>query len=299
MTSDTQHNEASTTEHFESKHDPFDSFDRFADLTDEPDTGPAGTRKTLLDSARRGYVPLRKVLVQKPSTEVVRASSLAALVSGRHHRPLDLLLLLHALQPILDGSPLSLGTWARVMSCGSHCSRTGVTRAFETLAGLNLVSRVKAGSAPIYLPLVEDGRDAPWTRAGVDQEEGPGYFTLPHEYWTSGWAERHEDAGQGDAAHPARAETQSPKKPTFTMAVERRSRWAWISERTAERGYTELRQANCLTREHQVVKRSPTPGTPSGGSRSTTALSPARSAPRTAPRCSRQLRKPRARTPRT
>jgi hypothetical protein len=252
MTSDSQRDEPPTaTSRLEAEHDRSDSFDPFAELTDEPDTGPTGTRKALLDSARRGYVPLRKVLVQKPSTEEVRASVLATLVSRRHHRPLDLLLLLHALQPILDGSPLPLATWARVMSCGSHCSRTGVTRAFETLADLKLVTRVGAGSAPIYLPLMEDGRDAPWTRAGVDQEEGPGYFTLPHAYWTSGWAERLKMPGKAMLLIML-AETQSSKKTTFTMAVERAHGWYGISERTAERGYTELRQAG-LT-DTRVVK---------------------------------------------
>lgn len=232
-------------------------FDPFAGLTDEADPGATGTRAALLDSARRGYVPLRKVFVQRPKTEVVRGSVLADLVTGHHQRPLDLLLQFHALMPILEGSPLSLATWARIMSCGSVCSTTAVTRAFDTLCSedFKLLKRVEGGRTPIYQPLMEDGRGGPWSRPGVETEEGPGYFTLPHAYWTNGWSEKLKMPGKAMLLILL-AETQSPTKTTFNMAVERAQEWYGISERTAERGYAELSRVGLmLTKVTKVADR--------------------------------------------
>lgn len=238
-------------------------FDPFAGLTDEADAGPAGQRTALLDSARRGYVPLRKVFVQRPKGEAVRSSMLAALVTGHHTRPLDLLLQLHALQPILEGSPLPLAVWARLMSCGSSpCSTTAVTRAFDTLCSdkFKLAQRIEGGRVPVYVPLMEDGRGEHWTRPGIDAEKGPGYFTLPHAYWTDGWAENLTMPGKAMLLILL-AETQSPAKTTFNMAVERAQEWYGISERTAERGYTELSKFGLM---HSHIQKIADPKHPAG-----------------------------------
>jgi hypothetical protein len=218
-------------------------FDPFAGITDEADPGPTDQRATLLADARRGYVPMRKVFVQRPKGESVRGSVLAQMVTGRHQRPLDLLLLFHALLPILD-KPLRAATWARIMSC----STTSVTRAFDTLCSdqFKLLKRVETGRTPVYRPLMEDGRGGRWSRPGVEAEEGPGYFTLPHAYWTAGWSEELKIPGKAMLLILL-AETQSPTKPNFSMAVERAQEWYGISERTAERGYGELGRAGLMT----------------------------------------------------
>jgi hypothetical protein len=219
--------------------------DPFAGIDDEPDPGPAGTLAGLLGTALRGFVPLRKVFVQKPNTNADRASVLAALVHGRHQRPLDALLLLHALHPILSGSPLTLGTWARILSTRTRCTPAGVTKAFDTLADLRLVERVRGGSVPVILPLLEDGSGTSWTRPGLTGDAGPGYLTLPHEYWTSGYADQLTVPGKAMLLIML-AETQDPKKTAFSMPVERAHEWYGISERTAERGYGELHKAGVL-----------------------------------------------------
>jgi hypothetical protein len=103
--------------------------DPFVGIVDDPDPGPAGTRSALLASALRGYVPLRKVFVQRPNTEVgARASLLSALVSGRQHRALDAFLLIHALQPVLPDTPLALRTWACLLSTRTHCSSNAASK---------------------------------------------------------------------------------------------------------------------------------------------------------------------------
>ena len=228
-------------------------FDPFAGLSDEPDPGPAGALGALLDSARRGYLPMRKIAVQRPNTEAVRASTISVLLGGRHHRPLDAWLLLHALQPVLTGSPLPLRTWAHLLSTRTPCTPSVASKAFAVLEDLNLVVRTKAGSTPQFDLLHEDGSGRPWTRPGVVEETGPGYFTLPHAYWTGGHADRLSLPGK-TMLLIILAETQNPKTPAFSMPVERAQQWYGISERSAERGYTDLHKAGLLlVRKTKVI----------------------------------------------
>lgn len=223
--------------------------DPFAGLVDDPDPGPAGTRDQLLNAALRGFVPVRKVFVQKPKGSSERASMLARLVSGHHHRPLDAFLLLHALQPILEGSPLDLGTWARILSTGRPCTPAAASKAFAVLVDLQLAKRTGTNRRPVIQPLREDGEAGAWSKPGLVEEEGPGYFTLPHNYWTDGFVDELTLPGKAMLLILL-AETQNPKTPAFNMAVERAHAWYGISERTAERGHSELSKQKLL-----LVKR--------------------------------------------
>lgn len=183
--------------------------------------------------------------MQRPNTFSDRASTLAMLVQGRHHRPLDALLLLHALQPILEGSPLALGSWARLLSTRTICTPVAASRTFDTLVELKLITRTGPHRTPILQPLLDDASGEPWSRPGMVDEEGPGYFTVPHRYWTSGLVDQLNLPGKAMMLI-CLAETQNPKTPAFAMAVERAPAWYGISERTAERGYSELSKASVL-----------------------------------------------------
>lgn len=83
----------------------------------------------------------------------------------------------------------------------------------------------------------------------MTEEEGPGFFTLPHEYWTDGYCDRLTLPGKAMLLILL-AETQNPKTPAFRMAAARAPQWYGMSERTAERGYTELSREGVL-----LVKR--------------------------------------------
>ncbi|KKB98913.1 hypothetical protein [Mycolicibacter arupensis] len=230
-----------------SPEDPFDEVE-----PDAPPMSPGETVASLLASAKRGYVPLRKVFVQKERHETERAAKLAELVHGRHHRPLDALLLLHALEPILGDDPISMRTWARMMSTKTRCSPGAASKAFDALTELQLVHRTETGNALAVHPLHE-GTGGLWSRPGEDDEEGgPGYFTLPHAYWTSGYADRLTLPGKAMLLIIL-AETQSPTKRTFAMPVSRAQAWYGISERTAERGYRELMNVGVLLTKIQKV----------------------------------------------
>ncbi|MCW2691237.1 MAG: hypothetical protein JWR37_6127 [Mycobacterium sp.] len=234
--------------------DPFDDVQE-----DAAPITPAQTVAELLDDAKRGYVPIRRVFVQKPRTEDVRAAKLAELVQGRHHQSLNALLLLHALEPILRDQPLDMRVWARLLSTKAQCTANAATKAFTTLVDLDLVSRSHdEGQAPVLRPLHE-GTGEVWTRPGEDdQEGGPGYFTLPHAYWTSGYADQLTLPGKAMLLIML-AETQQPTKKHFAMAVSQAKDWYGISERTAERGYRELNNADLLLVKIQKVPDSKHP----------------------------------------
>ncbi|WP_082155310.1 hypothetical protein [Jiangella alkaliphila] len=234
-------------------------FDPFAGIEDEQDAGPDGARAGLLEAARRGYVPLRKAFVQRPQDSApvagrpsARASVLYDLVHRRNQRALDVFLLMHALQPILDGTPLLLGTWANILSVKSRVDATAVSRAIETLEDLHLVVREDDSRTPTLRLLLEDGSGKPWHKPGSTVEEGPGYFVIPHDYWTRGLSERLSLPGKAMLLILL-SETQNPKTPAFAMAVERASEWYGISERTAERGYQEIGKAGFMKVKVQKV----------------------------------------------
>jgi hypothetical protein len=231
----------------------------FAGIEDHDELGPKEARAALLAQAKRGYVPIRKTFVQRPKDSTdpagrpsARASVLYDLVHSRNHQALDLFLLIHALQPILSGSPLELSTWAHIMSTKQPVSSTAVSRAIATLEKYNLVVREDTSRTPVLRLKREDGSNADWTRPGAEEEEGPGYFVIPHAYWNADLSE--------DLTLPGKAlflillhDTQNPRTPAFAMAVDRAQKWYGISERTAERGYRELDDTGYLQTKIQKV----------------------------------------------
>lgn len=229
-----------------------ESTDPFAHLANETAAGPAETIQALVQAAKRGYFPLRKRCVQLPDDEAVtladgtatRASVLAEFVGGRQERALEAFLLLHALEPVLEGSPLPLATWARMLSMRAYCTAAGAAAAFATLEHMQLATVAKDGTLPVITPLLEDASGDPWTKPGsIGSDVGKGYFTVPYEYWTSGLAKALRLPGKAMLLIML-AETS--KATSFAMAVERAQAWYGISERTAERGYRELSQAGIL-----------------------------------------------------
>lgn len=234
----------------------------FKGLDDQPGMTTADTRTALLASAQRGYAPLRKEFVQKTRGSGERASVLARLVTGRHERPLDALLLLHALEPVVRNDPLDIATWARLLgSEKTPWAPNAVTKAFSTLVELELVRRERAGRRADITPLNETGDGSTWTRPGeVEGNSGPGYFVIPYAYWNTGLCDTLRLAGKAMFLIIL-AETQDPRKTSFLMPVERAAEWYGLSERTAERGYAQLRDAGVLLVHGRKV---PDPRHPAG-----------------------------------
>ncbi|MGW1743737.1 hypothetical protein ACWCPQ_33635 [Nocardia sp. NPDC001965] len=236
--------------------------DPFAGLVDDVALEPQEALAELLASAKRDYVPVRNVFVQRPSGESKRASTLSLFVNQRQERALDAILTLYALQPVLsEEDPLPLGAWANLLSTRKPCGITTASKAFRVLDDMGLVSRVRRGHGTDIMPLLEDGSRQPWSRPGSQSGETArlgGYFTIPHEYWTDGYIDRLRLPGKAMLLIMLK-ETQG--EPPFEMAVERASQWYGISERTAERGYGEL-SAEGLLDIH--IQRSASPRLPKG-----------------------------------
>lgn len=226
-------------------------FDPFAGIEDEADLSPDETRELLFNKAKLGYARIRKEFVQLDDyaeTTKSRGSVLATFVTSKKSKALDLLLAIHALYIILDGSPLPLATWARLLSTDTKpCTTRTVSAALRTLRDMKLLEFSGPPSQPIITLKRENGSGDPLPPRKAD--EGRGFFTIPFEFWLDGHA--------GSLSLPAKAmlliilkETQDPQgRLTFSMPVARAQSWYGISERSAERGYVEL------TKHHLIQQR--------------------------------------------
>jgi len=229
------------------------STDPFAGITDEQPADGASTREALLGDAKRGYCPLRKEFVQRPREHGTRPSILGAMVNAREEVALRALLLIHALEPILVDNDLPLATWARMLGANRRpCTPAQASDAFDKLADRHLIARTDVGRRVIITPLMETGTGEALVRATArDAAVGPGYFTIPYEFWTGGLCDRLRLPG---TAMFLVALHETTKEPAYQVSLEQMKDWYGISERTAERGYLELSRENLLL-THTQSKR--------------------------------------------
>jgi len=227
-------------------------WDPFEGLEDEAAPDAAYTREALLGAAKRGYVRIRKDFVQR--YEKPRASVLADLVTGRKERALDLLLTIHALQPILGGEALPIQTWALLL--GDEVTPRAANTALKTLQEMNLLEISGKRGTPTITLKRENGDGEPWTNEPPSDPavRGRGFFALPFKYWTDGTIDQLSLPGKAMLLVILR-DTQDPNgKRTFVMAHERAQEFYGFSERTAERGYYELRRQNLLVERSRLVR---------------------------------------------
>lgn len=224
--------------------------DPFAHIVDEsPPAGPE-LRIDLLDDTRRAYAKVRKTAIQKPRTSSTRPSMLPGLVRGG--RALDLWLLTLALEPVLsETDPLPVEAWAMLIGGQVPVSASTVSRAISTLKRLNLIEHRIISRQVFIRPKMEDGSDGAYFRPGGSTESGPGFFTIPHQYWTTGLCDRLTLPGKV-ALLIGLAETT--QQPSFDVPTTRAQEWYGISERTLERGYLELSRENLLLVREQTVR---------------------------------------------
>jgi hypothetical protein len=224
--------------------------DPFAGLEDLPASDTSHTRAELFGKAQRGFVRIRKDFVQRWAKP--RPSVLAELVTGRKEIALDLLLTVHALQPILTGSPLPVWVWARLL--GQDVSDRSVRTAMATLEQMDLLEVGGRRGTPEFVLKRENGDGQVWKPEPEEDPavRGKGFLTIPFAYWTAGTIDELSLPGKAMLLVILR-DTQDPKgKLTFVMANERAQEFYGFSERTAERGYLELRRAGLL-REKTIL----------------------------------------------
>ncbi|MGL3807910.1 hypothetical protein ACSYDW_17675 [Paeniglutamicibacter sp. R2-26] len=229
--------------------------DPFADIEDQPKMDTLGTRLKLFTDAKRGYVRIRKDFVQRESEP--RASVLADFVHGRKERALDLFLTIHALQPILEDTPLPIATWARLLdSTDRPCTTRAISSALRSLQTMKLLKFEGPKTTPVITLYRENADETLWTKEwqeGKANNDGRGFFTIPFDYWTDGTIDELRLPGKAMLLILLK-ETQDPNGPlTFTMPVQRASSWYGISERTAERGYLELAKLGLIAQRVQKI----------------------------------------------
>jgi hypothetical protein len=231
----------------------------FENIQNDDPADSMSFRVQLLGDTKRGFAKVRKAFVQRTDEDADRASMLSALVKGKKERAFDALMLLLALEPILDGTPLPLRTWAKMIGSDDRpCSSQSASLAFDTLVDYNLATRGNKGRTVIVAPRLEDGSGAEWDNPGSNRATiGKGYLTIPHAYWTTGLVDRLTFPGKALFLIML---SETTKDQSFAMAAERAPSWYGISERTAERGYKELREQETaegvpLLLEHPQYKR--------------------------------------------
>lgn len=225
--------------------DPFEGFEN------EAPADAAFTRTELLGQAKRGFVRIRKDFVQRENKP--RASVLADLVTNGSELALDMLLAVHALQPILEDTPLDINVWARML--GDDVSVRRTTNALKNLQEMNLLEIGGKRGTPEIVLKRENGDGTPWKKEREDDpaERGRGFFALPFDYWTTGLIDTLKLPGKAMLLVMLR-DTQDPNgKLTFVMAHERAQEFYGFSERTAERGYYELRRHNLFIEKPKLV----------------------------------------------
>jgi hypothetical protein len=233
----------------------------FANIQDDDPPDGLAFRQQLLADTKRGFAKVRKAFIQKADEGAGRASILSIMVKGKKERAFDALMLLLALEPVLEDTPLPLATWAKMLGSEKKpCSTQSASLAFDTLVNLKLATRHNKGRKVIVAPRLEDGSGNDWDNPGSNQATvGKGYLTIPHDYWTTGLVDRLTFPGKAMFLIML---SETTTEQSFAMAAERAPAWYGISERTAERGYKELRdndvdQGVPLLIEHHQYKRDP------------------------------------------
>jgi hypothetical protein len=220
-----------------------------------PDIGGAARAEYM---SIRGFTPLRHVLVQHIPGAPERASTLGKLVAARQPRALLLYLLILACEHRLSHNRrLPVLTIARMLSTAKYpCTSARARRAIQVLEDHKLVKTRWKGTSVEIVPLLENGsgKEVWYQPTGDDQDPDlQRYFTLPNEFFDDAVLDRLKLPG---IAVLLVALKETSKESTFSISVERFADWYGISERTAERGYRELLEAELIYAHRQLKKDS-------------------------------------------
>ena len=142
----------------------------------------------LLARAGRNGVPIRRSFTQL-RTRGGGPGPLAAFLTGRRRRALDLYLLAHAIcsAPPWDVTLESV-VWGRLLGLSGSGLAAVITRQWNWLEEQQLITTTRKDRLRSVTLLREDGTAKPYTHPGKtgDQPAEGDYFTLPHAYWQMG-----------------------------------------------------------------------------------------------------------------
>jgi hypothetical protein len=172
---------------------------------------------------------------------------LATLVSSRSAHYLDAFLLIHAFasssEPYEAWYPAQ--TWARVLGLdesaglgdgdGLESAKAQWSKVTGKLVELKLICRKRgAKNLMSYVLLNESGDGSEYTRPRERTTTDPGWFTVPHLYWTGDFYKTLD--------MPAKAMLliAMSSKDEFELPLDRVKEWYGISKSTAKRGFQTL-----------------------------------------------------------
>jgi hypothetical protein len=204
--------------------------------------GQRETVDALLQRSGRDSVPIRRSFVQAPGRGG-GAGPLAAFVSQRRARALDLYLLLHAVAsaPPYDAR-FPAAVWARALGVAEQSAADSfVSKSWHWLEDRKLIASRRRGRLREVTLLQEDGSGLPYRHPGEHGAEARGhYFKLPHSYWAGNFPHRMSLPGKAVLL------IALSLRDDFVLPTERGARWYGLSRDTVRKGLRELRLLGLL-----------------------------------------------------
>ena len=190
----------------------------------------------LLTRAGRNAVPIRRSFTQQRSRGG-GAGPLAAFLTGRRRRALDLYLLAHAVcsAPPWDVALQSV-VWGRLLGLTGSGLASVITRQWNWLEEQQLIETSRQDRMRSVMLLREDGSGKPYTHPGTTGErpaEGD-YFHLPHAYWEMGLQD------QIDLPTKVVLIVALSRPDDFILPLEQAPKWYGISPDSARAGLRQL-----------------------------------------------------------
>jgi hypothetical protein len=197
----------------------------------------------LLARAGRDGVPIRRSFTQL-RTRGGGAGPLAAFLSGRRRRALDLYLLAHAIcsAPPWDVTLASI-VWGRLLGLSGGGLASVITRQWNWLEERQLIETSRRDRMRSITLLREDGSGRSYTHPGqsnADQAAEGDYFTLPHAYWRMGLQD------QIDLPTKIVLIIALSRPDGFILPLEQAPKWYGISQDSARAGLRQLQVRGLL-----------------------------------------------------
>jgi hypothetical protein len=219
---------------------------------------PAPTRKetleTIVQSAKRGAVPIRSTFVQQ--RDVAGQPAPGPLQVFAHRGRFSALLQYLLARTWASGGEYELtyhpSVWIRAMGLPEDDSgRRTLRRNWELLRTLRLVATRRSGRLLTVTLLREDGSGEPYEHPG----KAGNYFKLPHQFWLEGYDERLS------LPETTLLLISLTLGDWFWMPQERGAAWYGLSVSTMQRGLRGLVARGVLKREKHYK---PAPLAPAG-----------------------------------
>ena len=193
--------------------------------------------------SRRNFVPISRGFLQIPRPRG-GAGPLAAFVSSRRKRALDLYLLIHAVAstPPYDVT-LPARVWAQALGMSpSNSSAVHISTTLSWLEEQKLIDTARIGNARQVTLLSDDGSGLPYRHPALQPpHERVGYFKLSFDYWLERW---HTSLDLSATAVLLIALSLPDK---FVLPQRHGAEWYGISRDTIQRGLKSLRDLGLLT----------------------------------------------------